>query len=65
MQFHYPQFLSCHEADGAPSGYKNGNSSNGQALDMGLELNSVLIFIAGKYSIKFMFSHKPLRKVRE
>ena len=50
MQFDYPQFLSCHEADGAPSAKKYGNSSNGQTLDVGIELNSVIIFIEDQFA---------------
>jgi len=50
MQFDYPQFLRCHEADGAPSAKTSGNSSNGQTLDLGLELTSVIIFIEEQFA---------------
>ena len=49
MQFDYPQFLSCHEADGLLL-LKNGNSSNGQTFHVGLELNSVIIFIGDRFA---------------
>ena len=50
MQFDHPQLLGCHEADGAPSAKQNGNSNNGQTLDLRLELNSVINFIEDQFA---------------